>query len=44
MYSGERSIKKIESAIRKPMITDKCNAKKLRVFYAQDLVEVNITT
>lgn len=34
---------KLASVVGKPMVTDKCTAKKLRVSYARVLVEVDIT-
>jgi hypothetical protein len=40
---GEKSIGKIASAIGKPMMTDECTAKKLRVSYARVLIEVDVT-
>ncbi|CAK8577790.1 unnamed protein product [Lathyrus sativus] len=40
---GEKSISKITSAVGKPITTDKCTAKKLRISYARVLVEVDIT-
>ena len=40
---GERSISKITSVIGKPITTDECTAKKLRISYARVLVEVDIT-
>lgn len=44
IYWGERSIGKIMSAIGRPMMTDECTSKKLRVSYARVLIEVDITT
>lgn len=44
IYWGERSIGKITSAIGRPMMTDECTSKKLRVSYARVLIEVDITT
>ncbi|XP_058774764.1 uncharacterized protein LOC131649031 [Vicia villosa] len=43
VYWGERSIGKIASAIGKPLMTDECTAKKLRVSYARVLIEVDVT-
>ncbi|XP_058765693.1 uncharacterized protein LOC131639209 [Vicia villosa] len=40
---GERSIGKIASAIGKPLLTDECTSKKLRVSYARVLIEVDVT-
>ena len=40
---GERSISKIASMVGKPITTDECTAKKLRISYARVLVEVDIT-
>ena len=40
---GERSISKIASVVGKPITTDECTAKKLRISYARVLVEVDIT-
>ncbi|XP_058766770.1 uncharacterized protein LOC131640389 [Vicia villosa] len=40
---GKISISKISSAIGKPITTDECTAKKLRISYARVLVEVDIT-
>lgn len=40
---GEKSLGKIASALGKPMVTDECTAKKLRVSYARIMVEVDIT-
>ncbi|XP_058765287.1 uncharacterized protein LOC131638757 [Vicia villosa] len=40
---GERSIGKIANDIRKPMLTDECTTKKLRVSYARVLIEVDVT-
>jgi hypothetical protein len=43
IFWGEKSIGKIASAIGKPMMTDECTAKKLRVSYARVLIEVAVT-
>ncbi|XP_058732852.1 uncharacterized protein LOC131604428 [Vicia villosa] len=43
IYWGERSMGKIASAIGKPLMTDECTSKKLRVSYARVLVEVDVT-
>ncbi|XP_058734308.1 uncharacterized protein LOC131606039 [Vicia villosa] len=40
---GKSSISKISSAVGKPITTDECIAKKLRISYARELVEVDIT-
>ncbi|XP_058782465.1 uncharacterized protein LOC131656921 [Vicia villosa] len=40
---GKKSISKITSAIGKPITTDECTARKLRISYARVLVEVDIT-
>lgn len=42
-FWGEKSIRKIASAIGKSMMTDKCTTTKLRVSYAKVLIEVDIT-
>lgn len=43
VFWREKSIGKISSAIGKPMMTDKCTTKKLRVSYVRVLIEVDIT-
>ncbi|XP_058742312.1 uncharacterized protein LOC131614775 [Vicia villosa] len=43
MYWGEKSIGKISSALGKPLMTDECTAKKLRVSYARVLIEIDVT-
>ncbi|XP_058777012.1 uncharacterized protein LOC131651365 [Vicia villosa] len=43
VYWGEKSIGKIASAIGKPLMTDECTTKKLRVSYARVLIEVDVT-
>ncbi|XP_058784859.1 uncharacterized protein LOC131659723 [Vicia villosa] len=43
VYWGEKSLGKITSAIGKPLMTDECTAKKLRVSYARVLIEVDVT-
>ncbi|XP_058763772.1 uncharacterized protein LOC131637201 [Vicia villosa] len=43
VYWGDKSIGKIASAIGKPVITDECIRKKLRVSYARVLIEVDVT-
>lgn len=43
-YWGEKSIGKVSSLIGKPMMTDECTEKKLRVSYARVLIEVDITS
>lgn len=43
MYWGEASIGKIASALGKPLTTDECTAKKLRVSYARVLIEIDVT-
>lgn len=40
---GEKSLSKIASALDKPMVTDECTSKKLRVSYARIMVEIDIT-
>ncbi|XP_058723328.1 uncharacterized protein LOC131595094 [Vicia villosa] len=40
---GEHSIGKIANAIGKPLLTDECTSKKLRVSYARVLIEVDVT-
>ncbi|XP_058741549.1 uncharacterized protein LOC131613926 [Vicia villosa] len=40
---GDQSIGKIASAIGKPLMTDECTTKKLRVSYARVLIEVDVT-
>lgn len=40
---GSKSLSKIGSAIGIPLVTDECNASKLRVSYARILVEVDIS-
>lgn len=40
---GDESIGKIASAIRKPIMTDECTTRKLRVSYARVLMEVDVT-
>lgn len=40
---GSKSLGKIGSALGKPLFTDECTARKLRVSYARILVEVDIT-
>ncbi|XP_058762303.1 uncharacterized protein LOC131635682 [Vicia villosa] len=42
-FWGPQSIGKIASAIGKPIMTDECTAKKLRVSYARVLIEVDVT-
>ncbi|XP_058768386.1 uncharacterized protein LOC131642116 [Vicia villosa] len=42
-FWGETSLGKIASAIGKPLMTDECTAKKLRVSYARVLIEVDVT-
>ncbi|XP_058754195.1 uncharacterized protein LOC131627366 [Vicia villosa] len=42
-FWGESSIGKVASAIGKPIMTDECTAKKLRITYARVLIEVDIT-
>ncbi|CAJ2631967.1 unnamed protein product [Trifolium pratense] len=44
IFWGEKSIGKIASALGKPMMTDECTAKKLRVSYARVLIEIDVTT
>ncbi|XP_058776403.1 uncharacterized protein LOC131650721 [Vicia villosa] len=43
MFWGEKSIGKISSALGKPLMTDECTAKKLRVSYARVLIEIDVT-
>ncbi|CAK8570368.1 unnamed protein product [Lathyrus sativus] len=43
MYWGEKIIGEIASAIRNPLMTNECTAKKLRVSYARVLVEVVVS-
>lgn len=40
---GDKSLSKIASAVGKPLMTDECTTKKLRVSYARVLVEVDVT-
>ncbi|XP_058733882.1 uncharacterized protein LOC131605554 [Vicia villosa] len=40
---GKQSISKITSVLGKPITTDECTARKLRISYARVLVEVDIT-
>ncbi|CAK8530536.1 unnamed protein product [Lathyrus sativus] len=40
---GGKSLSKIGSAIRKPLVTDECTANKLHVSYARLLIKVDIT-
>ncbi|XP_058784779.1 uncharacterized protein LOC131659635 [Vicia villosa] len=40
---GDESIGKISSAIGKPVMTDECIARKLRILYARVLIEVDVT-
>ncbi|XP_058783726.1 uncharacterized protein LOC131658451 [Vicia villosa] len=40
---GEKSLSKIASAVGRPIMTDECTARKLRISYARVLVEVDIT-
>ncbi|XP_058732785.1 uncharacterized protein LOC131604357 [Vicia villosa] len=42
-YWGANSLKKIGSAIGRPVVTDECTAHKLRVSYARILVEIDAT-
>ncbi|XP_058759242.1 uncharacterized protein LOC131632512 [Vicia villosa] len=42
-FWGDKSIGKIASAIGKPLMTDECTARKLRVSYARVLIEVYVT-
>lgn len=43
VYWGEASIGKIVSALGKPLMTDECTAKKLRVSYERVLIEIDVT-
>ncbi|XP_058768832.1 uncharacterized protein LOC131642624 [Vicia villosa] len=43
VYWGEKSIGKIASALGKPITTDECTTKKLRVSYARALIEIDVT-
>lgn len=43
VFQGEKSIRKIATAIGKPIMTDKCTTKKLRVSYVKFLIKVDIT-
>lgn len=40
---GERSLAEIASDIGKPVVTDECTAKKLRITYARILIEIDVT-
>ena len=40
---GAKSLGKIFSILGKPLVTDECTAKKLRISYARVLIEVDIT-
>lgn len=40
---GQRSLSKIASAIGKPVSTNECTAKKLRVSYIRILIEIDVT-
>lgn len=40
---GEKSIGKIASALGKPLFTDECTARKLRVTYARVMIEIDVT-
>ncbi|XP_058746354.1 uncharacterized protein LOC131619255 [Vicia villosa] len=40
---GEKSLSKISSVVGRPIMTDECIARKLRISYARVLVEVDIT-
>ncbi|XP_058760792.1 uncharacterized protein LOC131634153, partial [Vicia villosa] len=42
-FWGDKSMGKIASAIGKPIMTDECTARKLRVSYARVLIEVDVT-
>ncbi|XP_058753872.1 uncharacterized protein LOC131627051 [Vicia villosa] len=42
-FWGDKSIGKIASAVGKPLMTDECTARKLRVSYAKVLIEVDVT-
>ncbi|XP_058776814.1 uncharacterized protein LOC131651163 [Vicia villosa] len=42
-FWGESSIGKVARAIGRPIMTDECTAKKLRITYARLLIEVDIT-
>lgn len=42
-YWRENSLGNIASAIGKSVVTDECTARKLRVYYARVLIEVDIT-
>lgn len=42
-YWGANSLSRISSIIGKPIYADECTAKKIRIFYACLLIEVNVT-
>lgn len=44
IFWGDKSIGKIMSVIGKPLMTDECTAKTLRVSYARVLIEVDVMT